>query len=186
MAQGDAARRNLTSSPMPSEILEYDFFDASLLITIATQRPEAVPSLFFVAGTLHHDLMGKVRSALREKKAPLDAYLPTAGGLPLYGVRRIAPSGTVRSVDTEYFLEVTRLRFELSLALLPTTWQAGEVVALGVERHIEKACKELFEAAGVPSTTIPGDNVRLGETFVDVLCELGAATNQGVIADVNA
>jgi hypothetical protein len=170
---------------MPAEILEYDYFDAALTVTIATQRPEAVPSMLFVAGTLHNDLVGRIRAALREKKDALTPYLPTAGGFPLYGIRKMMPGGTVRAVDSDYFLEVTRLRFDMGLAFLPTAWQAGEAVALGVERHIEKACKDMFEALGVPTSVIPGDNVRLGETFIDVMCELGAATNQGVIHDVN-
>jgi hypothetical protein len=167
------------------EILEYDYYDASVTVTIATRRPEEMPSVLFVAGALHTEFVAKVRAALREKKDPLNPYLPESGGFPLYGIRKIMPAGAARGVDDQYFIEITRQRFELGIAFLPSTWMAGETVALAVERHIEKAVKDLFAALGIPHLTIPGDNHKLGDSFIDVICELGGATNQGVIHDVN-
>jgi hypothetical protein len=167
------------------QIQEYDFYEASLTITIHTSRPDAAPSTVFTAGQLHNEWVAKVRAALREKKDAIEGYLPTAGGFPLYGIRRVMPVGTVRSVDQDFMLEVTQIRFALGIAFLPSTWTAGEVKALGVERNIEKATKDLFEAQGLPTTVIPGDGDQLGESFVEIMCELGGATNQGEIHDVN-
>ena len=89
------------------------------------------------------------------------------------------PEGTARSVDQDFLLEVTTLRFGLEVAIYPATWAAGETIALGVERNIEKAVKDLFTAESIPFAVIPGDGDQLGESFVDISCDLGPATNQG-------
>jgi hypothetical protein len=168
-----------------AEILEYDYYDATLTVTISTARPEAAPSTLFVAGSLHTEYVAKVRAVLREKRDALTPYLPVAGGYPIYGIRKIMPAGAMRTVESDYFMETTRQRFDLGVALLPSAWQAGELVALGVERNLEKAIKDLFAAEGIPFAVIPGDNDKLGDSYVDIMCELGPATNQGVINDVN-
>lgn len=167
-----------------ADIVEYDYYDASLTVTIVTSRPNPLPSVLFVAGTLHNDLVAKIRAALREKKAAIEPHLPTAGGEPIYAIKKITPAGTPRAVDDQFAAEISRQRFDLGISILPSAWQAGEAVALAIERHIEFAVKQVFAATGIPAT-IPGDRDRMGETFVDVICECGAATNQGVIHDVN-
>lgn len=160
-------------------VQEYDYYQATLVISIHTPRPDAAPSTVFSAGALHNDYVSKVRAALREYKDGIEGYLPTAGGFPLYGIRKTSPEGTLRTVDQDFQLEVTTLRFGLEVAFLPSTWTAGETAALGVERNIEKAAKDYFAAQSIPFAVIPGDSDQLGDSYIDIMCELGAATNQG-------
>ena len=160
-------------------VLEYDYYGATLTISIHTPRPDAAPSTVFTAGTLHNEYVAKVRAALREYKDGIESYLPTAGGYPLYGIRKCEPQGTLRSVEQDFQLEITTMRFGLEIAFLPSTWTVGETVALGVERNIEKAAKDYFAAQSIPYVVIPGDGDQLTESFIDIMVELGAATNQG-------
>lgn len=160
-------------------VLEYDYYQATLTISVHTPRPDAAPSTVFVAGKLHNDYVANVRAVLREYKGGIETHLPQSQGLPLYGIRKVVPEGTARSVDQDFMLEVTTLRFGLEIAIYPATWAAGETIALGVERNIEKAVKDLFTAQSIPFAVIPGDGDQLGESFVDISCDLGPATNQG-------
>lgn len=157
---------------------EYDYYDASLTFGIHTTRGDA-PSTLFMYGDLHTDFVVKIRAALREKNDTITSQLPVYGGQPVYGITKIWPMGAMRTVDQDYNLEITRQRFELGITIPLSAWQAGEQIVLGIERHIEKAAKDALAAAGMPKLVIPGDRHQIGDTFIDIMCELGPATNQG-------
>ena len=169
------------------QVLEYIYYGGTLTVGVHTPRMDPTPATIFVAGTIHAEYLAKVRSALREYKITeslstgLQAYLTTQGGFPLYGVRKIAPAGSLRSVDTDFNLEVTMQRFVMELAMLESTFTASPEIAFAFERHIEKAVKDLFAARSIPFTVIPGDYTQLGETFIDISFELGPASEQGDI-----
>lgn len=170
---------------------EYMFYDGTLTIGVHTPRLEPTPATVFLAGTLHSEYLAKVRSALREYRVELNlasglhAFLPTEGGFPLYGIRAIRPGGALRSVDDDFNMEVTLQRFGVMLAMLPTTFQADPEKAFAVERVMEKAAKDCLAAAGLPYLTIPGDQVQLADTYIDVSFELGAASELDAV-QVNA
>lgn len=175
------------------QVLEYLYYDFTLTVGVHTPRMQPTPATVFLAGTLHSELLGKVRNVLREYhitenlSTGLQAHLPAQGGFPLYGIRRLAPAGALRSVDDDFNLEITLQRFTGALAFYETTFQADPEKAFAVERVIEKAAYDLFVARAIPcrDIVIPGDDELTGETVIDIMCELGAATEQGDI-NVNA
>jgi len=171
------------------EVTEYVYYDGSVTITIATPRLDSTtPSAVMVAATVHEEFAAKVRALMREYRVTsvypsvsFDAYLPTSGGFPIYGIRKIAPAGTSREVSDEYMLEITRLRFGVEFAILPTTFTADERLALAFERNIEKAMRDYFNANSVPHLTIPGDQQILGDSWIDIVFETGPATEIGLV-----
>lgn len=166
-------------------VTDYVFYEGALTVTLHTARLNPQPATIFVAGDLHSEYLAKIRSALREYRVAenlatgLQAYLPVHGGFPLYGIRAIRPAGSQRSVDNDFGLEVSQQRFALQIAMLETTFTDAPERFLAIERNIEKAAKDLLTANALPSLVIPGDQVQLGETFVDIMFELGPATEQG-------
>ena len=170
------------------EITEYTYYDGSLTITIATPRLDSTkPSTVMAAATVHEEFAAQIRSYLREYRLYLnpstsfDTHLPSSGGFPLYGVRKIQPAGTSREVDGEFMIEITRLRFAIGFSILPTTFLANEKLALAFERNMEKAVKDFLDANSVPTLTIPGDMQILGDSWIDIVFEAGPATEQGLI-----
>ncbi len=170
------------------QILEYNYYEGTLQIGVHTPRLNPTPATVFLAGTLHAELCARVRAALREYKSTenlstgFQSYLPTAGGFPLYGVRKIAPAGSLRSVDEDFNLEVTMQRFTLGLAMLPSTFAESPEIFLAHERHIEKAVRDCLAANNLPADmVIPGDSKQLGETWLEIMFELGPALEQGDI-----
>lgn len=155
------------------EISEYDYYDGTLAITVATQRPGAAPSSVLAAASLHEEFASRVRCALREYKHALDPYLA------YYRVEKIQPAGTARDTDNQANMDFLRLQFSLGLALLESAWSADERLVFAIERNIERAVHELFEAQGLPHTIIPGDATTLGESYIGVQFSTGAATNIG-------
>lgn len=168
---------------------EYLYYEGVLTIGVHTPRLEPVPATVFAAGTIHSEYLAKVRSALREYRTTenlsfgLQNYLPQQEGFALYGIRHIAPAGALRSVDDDFNLEITLQRFSIGLAMLPSTFTADPEKFFAIERVMELAVKDLFAANSLAHslTTIPGDDKLLGETFIDISFELGAATEQGNI-----
>lgn len=170
------------------QVLEYNYYEGTLQIGVHTPRLNPTPATVFLAGTLHAELCARVRAALREYKAVegvalgLPSYLPSVGGFPLYGIRKIAPAGALWSVDEDFNLEVTMQRFTLGLAMLPSTFTEADEIALAHERHIEKAVRDCLTANNVPAdVVIPGDSKQLGETWLEIMFELGPALEQGDI-----
>ncbi len=156
------------------EITEYDYYDATLAITIVTQRPEAAPSQLLVSATLHEEFAARVRKVLREFRQPLDVYLP------YYAVNRIRPSGTARDIDRELNQDLLRQQFALGFSLTAAAQIADEIAVFAMERNIEKAVRDLFTANELPHIFIPGQDGVHGESYIDIVVTLGAATNQGV------
>ena len=167
------------------QALEYEAYEGTLQIGIHTPRTNPVPASVYLAGTIHSEYLAKVRSALREYKTTenlasgLQTYLPAQGGFPLYGIRRIEPAGALRSVDEDFNLEVTLQRFRVTLVLYPSTFTAPDEQTFAIERIMQKAVKDCLAAEGLPYLVIPEDFTQLGETFVDIMFELGPATEQG-------
>lgn len=163
-------------------VSEYLLYEGTLTVGVHTPRIEPTPATVFLAGTLHSEYLAKVRHALREYRVELNlasglqAFLPTQGGFPLYGIRAIRPGGALRSVDDDFNLEVTMQRFAVTLAMLPTTFEASPEKAFAVERVMEDAAKDCLAASGLPYLRIPGDMEQIGETYIDISFELGAAS----------
>lgn len=169
-------------------VTEYLYYDGTVTITIATPRLDATaPSTVMQAATVHEEFAAKVRALMRENRLELvpstsfDAYLPTAGGFPLYGIRAIRPGGSSREVETDFMLEITRLRFAIEFTLLPSTFTADTLLALAFERNMEKALRDFFAANSVPNTTIPGDQQVLGDSWIDIVFETGPASEIGLV-----
>lgn len=156
------------------EIEEYDFYEGVLSITVATTRPDAAPSAVLVAASMHEEYASRARCLLREFRNNLGPYLP------YYGVRKILPAGSSREIDRDFNQDILRLQFNLGFALLGDAWSADEKVVFAFERNIEKAIRDLFAANQLPHLFIPGDSEVMGESYIDILFSLGAATNQGV------
>lgn len=155
------------------EITEYDYYDATLAITIVTQRPDAAPSQLLVSASLHEEFAARVRKVLREFRQPLDVYLP------YYAVNRIRPAGTARDIDRELNQDLLRQQFALGFSLTAAAQIADEIAVFAMERNIEKAVRDLFTANELPHIFIPGQDGVHGESYIDIVVTLGAATNQG-------
>lgn len=156
-------------------IQEYDYYEATLGITVVTQRPEAAPANLLVAATLHDQYAARVRGLLREWRAPLDPYLTACG----YDIRKIEPAGTSREIDRDFQQDILQMQFRLGVALNQSAWTADERVVFAFERNLEKAVADLFAANGVPHVFIPGDDETQGESFIQILVSGVAATNLG-------
>lgn len=179
-------------------IQAYTAYTGTLVIAVATPRPEEAPSTHFLWAKIHEDYCARVRSLMREHKhiGPTSLAYPTAQrlqtyfpiyplvtGSALYALRQLQPAGTPRDIDREFMIEIMRIRYAFTLVILPPYFEADEITADGIERAMEYAAKALFEAAGVPTVTIPqvtipGDNDIIDETLtlVSITCELGAAS----------
>jgi hypothetical protein len=169
------------------EVVEYLYYEGTLIVSINTPRAQPQPASVFTAGTIHAEFIAKVRSALREFRTTenlpsgLSAYLPQSEGKPLYGIRKMAPAGSPRSVDPDFNIETTSARFSVGLSLYPSTFLVADEIAFAIERNVEKAAQDLFKARGIPYTTIPGDNQQLADSFIDIMFDLGPATEQGLV-----
>src|SRR5260221_10652474 len=116
-------------------IQAYTAYSGILMITAATLRPEAVMSTRFTAATIHEDYAASVRALLEEHQhiAPtcanypaavrIQSYFPaTAAGAALYAVKELRPDGAPRSIDAQFMLEITSLRYAFMLNLLPAAF----------------------------------------------------------------
>jgi hypothetical protein len=171
------------------KIREYNLYPFAFAFTLATPKPDGAFSTVIQAAKIHEQYVSQVRAVLREfkhidpttKQIPaalrLDNYFPTANGSPLYALRTLTPAGTSREVDTDFWQDVTRIRYTGLLVFLPAALQADERLAFAVERHLEKAMLDLLTHLGLPTTFIPGDDTtRPGEgTVIDIIAELGPA-----------
>ncbi len=170
-------------------VTEYRYYEATLIVGVHTPRLNPTPPTVFLAGNIHAEISAKVRSALREYKTVeqtttgLSLYLPVAQSLPLYGIRKIQPMGAPRGVDQDFDIEITSLRFALGVAMLESTFTVADEISLALERNLEKAAKDLFKASSIPcgDITIAGDGTQLGDTYIDVSCEMGPATEIGLV-----
>lgn len=183
-------------------IREYNQFPVTFNFALSTPRPEGAPSTVIVAAKKHEEYLSQVRAALREfkhidpttKQIPaalrLESYFPTAtdGGRtePLYALRTLAPAGSLRAVDTDFWQDVTRVRYTGLLVLLPAYFAAEERVANAFERHLEKAVLDLFNYLHLPTTFIPGDDETRPEdrTVIDIIAEVGPAEGSPGLYDV--
>lgn len=171
-------------------IQAYTAYAGTLVTMIATVRPEATASIFFTGATIHEDWTAKVRAAMKEHKhvgetslaypaaSRLQTYFPATGTLPYYALRELRPAGSPRDIDQDFMLEITRLRYEFTLNLLPGAFAATEPAADAIERAMEFAVYSLFAALAIPNTNIPGDNAVIPPegTYISTICELGSAT----------
>ena len=156
------------------QITEYNQYDATLSITLATQIPDAAPSSVLTAATLHEEYAAQVRALLREYRRPLDTYLP------YYEVMKIHPAGTSRDTDREFNQEVIRISFMLGLSLTSGAWTADERLVFAFERNLEKAVRDLFAANNLPHLFIAGDGTTLGESYIQIQVSMGSASNLGL------
>lgn len=179
-------------------IQAYTAYTGTLIIAVATPRPQEAPSTHFTAAKIHEDYCARVRSILREWKhigetslafpvaQRLQTYFPVyplVTGKPLYALRQLMPAGSPRDIDREYMLEIMRIRYAFTLVILPAYFGADEIDAEAIERHLEYAVKQLFQVSGVPHVTIPqitvpGDNDIITEegSLVSISCELAGAS----------
>ena len=152
---------------------EYDYYEAFLTISVYTQRPDAAPSNVLYAATMHEEFASRVRAALREYKAPLNSFLE------FYAVRKIQPSGSVRDVDRDYNQDILRLQFSLGFTLVDAAQIGEEAKVFAFERDIEQAVKDLLKSLDIPHLFIPDQEGICGESYIDIICTLGGATNIG-------
>ena len=153
------------------QIAEYNFYNATLSITLATQLPDAPPSAVLPAATLHEEYSAQVRALLREYKRGLNAYLD------YYDVLKIHPAGTSRDVDKDFNQEITRISFMLGVSLTAAAQIADERLVFAFERNLEKAVRDLFRANGLPDLYIAGDGETLGESFIQIQVSMGSASD---------
>lgn len=171
-----------------TEVTEYTFYqDCALTIRVVNMRPEAAPANVLVAGTLFTEYAAKVADALSEYKVnaqygalvpvakQLSTHLPQSGGFPLYGIRRIQPSGQTQEVDNDYQQDILNMRFAVDFSILPTAWQQNPALVKAFARNIQRAVKLLLDANSIPSLTIPGDDEVLGESYISITLDVGVA-----------
>jgi hypothetical protein len=171
----------------------YTAYSFNLTVTASTPRAQQGFSSMFTAGKIHEEFCARVRTLLKEHRHTggdaypaakrLQTYFPTFNSdatRPLYAIRELRPAGAPRDYIPEFSLEVMRIRYTGMLNILPAAFLADEVVAEALERHIEYAVHQLFEANGVPNSFIPGDEgIRPGDrTEIDILCEMGPASER--------
>ncbi len=173
----------------------YSVREGTITITVATQRGQPMASTKFTAANIHEDYTAAVLALLREHKQIVDTtelfpmpqrlqtYLPTYGGQPLYAVRELQFAGAPMDIDDPWQLEITRIRYAITLHMLPAAWLADESIAEAIGRNVTYGLKQLFDTNGIPSAFIPGDEeVRPGSgTSIDIICELGAAGGRGPV-----
>ena len=171
----------------------YSAYAGTLQVTVATPRPDAAPSTHFTAASVHEDYCASVRALLREYKhvgessvefpaeQRIQSFFPTftIGGIakPLFALRELMPIGSPRDIDADFQLEVMRIRYQFHIVILPAAFAANSVDAEAIERHVEYAIRQLFQANTVPDVFIPGDSEdRPHRSEIDIVCELGTAT----------
>lgn len=177
----------------------YQAYAGNLLVTVATPRPEASGSAVFTYASIHEDYCAQVRVVLQEQKHILDSsqaypaaqrlenYFPQPGGNPIYALRQLMPAGTPRSIDQDFQLEIMQIRYRFMIVLLPAAFQVDQRLVSGMERNLEKAVKDLFQANSLPWEFIPGDSGIRDEASaetpirseIDIICEMGPALEQG-------
>ena len=174
---------------MPS-IRVPSIYEAFINVTIASPRPEAVPSYIIPNAALHDELSAKIGAAFREYKhlgenevwvsasLRVQTYLPATPS-QFYAVRTLDPAGQLVEVDEDFFLDVLRIRYALVFAVLPGAYMADERIGEAFVRHWQKAWKDvLVTGYGMNSIFIPGDSMERDDTktTIDIMMELGAST----------
>lgn len=170
---------------MPS-IRVHSLYECFINITIASPRPDALPSHIIPNGNLHDELASKIRGAMREYKHLSDnsdwvtsarqvcSYLPSG----YYAVRKLDPAGSIVEVDEDFMLDVLRLRYSMVFAILPASLQAEEGIGDAYERHWQTAFKDLFVTGyGFSGVFVPGDAMERNDlgTTIDVQLEMGGS-----------
>lgn len=161
------------------EITEYDYHGFTLSITVATQRPEAAPSGILVAGKMHDEYAARVRALLREFRAtdPSAGVKNLSALLTYYRITKMQPAGSAREVQGNY--DLLRLQFSAEFTTIDAAQIGDERAVFAFERNIEKAVDDLFAANEIPNAFIPGEEGVLGDSYIQVLCTMGPALNQG-------
>ena len=170
---------------MPS-IRVPSLFDCSLNITIASPRPEGVPSYIIPNGKLHDEIASKIRAAMQEYRhlAESETWSPPAKSvctyLPanFYAVRTLDPAGSIIEVDECFMLDVLRLRYVMVFAILPASLQADEGIGEAYEHHWQKAFRDLLVTGyGFTGVFVPGDVMDRNDsgTTIDIQLEMGGS-----------
>jgi hypothetical protein len=171
----------------------HSLYEAFVNITVASPRPEGVPSYIIPAAKYHDEIAAKIRGILREYKHlaenetwvasayRVQTYLPTNAALPTgnngyYAVRTLDPAGSIPEVDEKFMLDVLRLRYSLVFAILPASVLDDDGDAF--ERYWQKAFKDLFVTGySMTGVFIPGDEMDRDDTktTIDIQLEMGGA-----------
>lgn len=174
----------------------YNAYRGTASIVVSSARAEAGPAAKFVFGKVHEDVAGRTRALLREylhcgdsaEQTPaarrLATYLPVnTVGHPLFILKELQPAGTLRDIDADWQLEVMRLRYGFTVHLTMAAFGADPDIAENIEGALQFAIKSVLSNGGVPFVFLPSDqDVRPSEQHdVDVICELGAATERRTI-----
>lgn len=161
------------------EIYEYDLYDASITITVATLRPDAAPANVLVAATVHEEYASRCRALLREYRLIGDGLNTLGTALPYYRILKMQPAGSAREIERDFNQDVMRLQFSLQFTLIQEAWSADERIVFAFERNFEKAIRDLFKANSLPDVFIAGDTETMGESWIDILCTVGGGSNIG-------
>lgn len=183
-------------------IQAYLAYSGIFTVTVSSIRPQEARSTLFVAAKAHEDFAAKVGGLLEEHihiyptdqafapASRLQYYFPTAtvGGIarPIYAMKEIMPAGIARDVDANFLLEIMRIRYQFSIALLSEAFALSGQARNAIMRAVEFSVQSLLIANSVPWVYAPGDNAIRpenadttgGPTDVDILCELGPATQR--------
>lgn len=182
-------------------IQAYTRYAGTISVTAATLRSQTAPSVIFTNATIHEDYAAKVRALLEEHihippndqffppAVRLQNYFPAPNGAAIYVLKELMPAGAPRSIDAQFMLEVTSIRYAFVLDLLPAAYACTGQQRSAIERAMEYAFSQLFAANGVPNTFIPGDqairpenpDTSIGGTDIDIICQLGAASARGPV-----
>ncbi len=171
----------------------HSLYEAFINITVASPRPEGVPSYIIPSAKLHDQIAATIRGIMREYKHlaehetwvasqfRVQTYLPTNSALPTgnngyYAVRTLDPAGSVVEVNEDFMLDVLRIRYALVFAILPASVLDDDGDAF--ERYWQKAFKDLFVTGySLSGVFIPDDDMERDDTktTIDIQLEMGGA-----------
>jgi hypothetical protein len=86
------------------------------IITISTKREQAQPVLIEGVQTFHEEMAARVGAALDFKENPFE------GMLPFYQVNQIDEAGHDRDLDLNFWMDYTRIPFDLRFTTFPNSW----------------------------------------------------------------
>lgn len=170
---------------MPT-IRVHSLYECTINLTIASPRPEGVPSYIIPNGKLHDEISSKIRAAMLEYKHLSDnsdwvasakqvaTYIPPG----FFAVRTLDPSGSLIEVDEHFMLDVLRMRYVMVFAVLPSSLLADEGTGQAFERHWQKAFKDmLMTGYGFSNVFVPGDAMERNDlgTTIDIQLEMGGS-----------
>lgn len=164
--------------------------EAFVNVVVSSPRPEAVPAHIIPNAQAHDEIASTIEAALEEYQhlgeneiwvppaKQVQTYLNTSTGAggQFYAVRALTPAGSIVEVDEEFFLDILRIRFSLTFAVLPGCMQADPRTGKAFNRHWQAAFKGLLTTGwSLSSVFIPGDEDRRpgDRTEIDVMLEMG-------------